>query len=104
MKKLIEGKIYNTETAIEICEYKAPCPVNDFHYFEESLFVTKRGCFFLCGEGGGLSRWSETTVDGHGHGYGFGIQVLSKDSALKWVENRDIDVESIQDHFDFIEA
>lgn len=41
MKKIINGKMYNTETATEIEHYNNGMPYSDFTYFEESLYKKK---------------------------------------------------------------
>lgn len=53
MKKIIDGKMYNTETAKECgtwdnCEY-------GFNRVEETLYRKKTGEFFIHGEGGANS-------------------------------------------------
>lgn len=58
MKKIIGGKRYNTETAKYIGSGSPDCGVNDFEYFEESLYQKKTGEFFLHGEGGPASKYA----------------------------------------------
>lgn len=84
MKKVINGKTYNTETASTIGFYSAPYSVNDHHYFKETLYKTKKGNFFLAGEGGGLTKYARQCGDSVC--YGDGIIPLDPDSALSWVE------------------
>lgn len=84
MKKVIDGKLYNTATAKELgCDsYSAP---GDFHYFEETLYRKKTGEFFLYGEGGPMSKYAESIGQNEWSG-GEQIMPLSEESARKWSE------------------
>lgn len=46
MKKIINGKTYNTETSEYICGYYNWKPWNDFDAFDTSLYRTKKSNFF----------------------------------------------------------
>lgn len=61
MKKIIDGKVYNTETATCVggCSNGYYC--NDFKYESEELYQKKNGEFFLYGEGGPLSSYAVST-------------------------------------------
>ena len=52
MKKIIEGRVYNTETAKLLGEFSYSNR-RDFNYFSEKLYRTKSGAYFLYGEGPG---------------------------------------------------
>ena len=86
MKKIINGRLYNTETAELIASHDNGYFANDFHYCSEDLYRKKNGEFFLYGEGGGLSKYAEPY--GNGWGYGEIITPLSVDEAKKWMEKR----------------
>ena len=61
MKRIIDGKRYNTETATEICDVSAPGFYRgDFRYEDTQLYCTPRGGWFLAGEGGPMSRWARS--------------------------------------------
>lgn len=60
MKKIINGKQYNTETAERIGEYEPSPYRSDFHYFCETLYRKKTGEFFLHGEDGPASKYSKS--------------------------------------------
>ena len=59
MKKIINGKMYNTETATNVGEYRSGYP-NDFHYYEETLYKKKTGEFFLYGKGNAASPYTKS--------------------------------------------
>ena len=84
MKKIIDGKIYNTETAERICGYQYGTP-GDFTYCSEDLYKTRKGAYFVAGEGGALTRYSRSTGDNSTTG-GEGLRVLPEDEARKWCE------------------
>lgn len=87
MKNIINGKMYNTETATVKGEYKSRYSYGDFKYFEETLYQKKTGEFFLYGEGGGLSPYKEV-VEENGATNGEKIIPLSEDEAKKWAEEK----------------
>lgn len=63
MKKIINGKKYDTETAKEICGFVRGC-CSDFKYFSETLYRKKTGEFFIYGEGGAMTSYSKVCEDG----------------------------------------
>ena len=59
MRRIIDGRMYNTETAVEICGI-SHSHYTDFHHYEETLYKTPKGAFFLVGEGGPLSKYARS--------------------------------------------
>lgn len=92
MKKVINGKMYNTETATCIgCKCTNALSQRDFRYREEKLYQKRTKEFFLYGEGGALTEYAEY-VTGCGYTYGEKIIPLSEEEAKEWVEkNMDAD-------------
>ena len=84
MKKIINGKLYDTETAREL---GMDCFSNsrDFHYWCERLYRKKTGEFFLYGKGGPLSKYAVSTGD-NGWSGGEKIIPLSIQAAREWTE------------------
>lgn len=85
MKRIIEGKRYNTETAEEICELPCTAYRGDFAWHKTSLYRTPRGAFFLSGEGNASSMWA-TAARGGGRGPGEGIRAIDADQAREILE------------------
>ena len=85
MKKVINGKLYNTETAklLGADSYSNP---SDFNYWIESLFQKRTGEYFLYGQGGPMSRYAQTTGQNEWSG-GEQIQPLTAENARRWAEN-----------------
>lgn len=90
MKRIIKGKLYNTETATSIGSYQYSYP-RDFHYLREELYQKNNGEFFLSGEGGPLSKYREQ-VDSGGWTSGEAIIPLDVEEAKEWGEAH-LDVE-----------
>ena len=58
LKQIINGKMYNTETAQEIGCDSNGMNLDNLWFAEETLYRKKNGEFFLDGHGGPLSRYS----------------------------------------------
>jgi len=100
MKKTINGLTYNTETAALIGSdsYNGSC--TDFQSWEENLYVTSKGNYFLQGSGGPMSKYS-TPIGNNGRGGGSDIIPLSKEDALAWAEEHDQD--AVEHFVDMVE-
>ena len=103
MKKVIGGKIYNTETADFIASRDNGLGRGDFGNCEEDLYVTKKGAYFIHGVGGASSRWSEPAGNNARAG-GSGMIVLSKAEALEWCEQHNVLTDTIQKYFEIEEG
>ena len=84
MKKIINGKMYNTDTAVKIAEGSFGYPGN-FDYFKEALFRKKTGEYFLAGQGGAASKYAEM-CDIQTWGPDKKITPLTEDEAKAWGE------------------
>lgn len=87
MKKIINGRIYDTETAEEIKTYFSNFAQTDFNYFEETLFRKRTGEFFLFGEGGPASPYARR-VESHAWASGSAIEPLTEAKAREWLEEK----------------
>jgi hypothetical protein len=98
MKKIINGKRYDTNTATLIGGATAGCFSSDFRWWDEKLYRTARsGAYFVAGSGGPMSRWSRR-VDGNTWTGGDGILPVSADQALQWAEAH-LPAEIVEAHF-----
>ena len=86
MKKIINGKMYNTETASRVGDWYSPLSMRDFGYYEEMLYKKKTGEFFLYGSGNAGSKYSESCGINARSG-GERITPLTVDEAKAWAEN-----------------
>ena len=83
MKKIINGKLYNTETATFCGSFSAHC--GSFNYVSEELYKKRTGEFFLYGEGGPMSRYAKSCGDNSWSGSD-GITPMTEQEARKWAE------------------
>lgn len=86
MKKIINGKRYDTETAEEMGFWNNSYPRNDFNFCEEILFKKRTGEFFLYGSGGAMSPYNSRS--GNSWGWGEAIRPLTVEQAQKWAEEK----------------
>lgn len=85
MKKIINGKRYDTEAAEKVAEAYSNLARNDFGYWEEELYRKRTGEFFLYGWGGPASRYSKTAGLNSWSGCEK-IRPLTIEEAQKWAE------------------
>lgn len=82
MKKIINGKVYDTDTARDMGG-DSYSNRRDFSYWSETLYQKRTGEFFLYGEGGPMSRYAETIGQNEWSG-GAKIIPLSLSKAREW--------------------
>lgn len=87
MKKIINGRKYDTETAKYLGGWCNGLSCSDFSYCSEDLYRKKNGEFFLYGDGGAQSRYSKMYEDGS-IGGGYGIIPLTLERAKRWAESK----------------
>ena len=100
-KKVIDGKVYNTKTAELVDSWSNNLGHRDFRVDSEDLYKTKKGAWFIAGEGGAMSKWCESYPDRQGPGED--IIAISPNEAKKWLENHS-SAEIYEEHFDSTEA
>lgn len=84
MKKIIDGKLYDTSLSVKLAEDGFGCP-RDVGYWCEKLYRTTNGTYFLFCEGGYRSCYQKK-IEPNTYTIGRQIQVLSKDEARAWME------------------
>lgn len=85
MKKVINGKVYDTETAQRLAEYVSNPYISAFNYFCETLYRKKTGEFFLHGEGNAASKYALSCGQNEWCG-GEKIIPLTYADAQEWAE------------------
>ena len=85
MKKIIAGKIYDTDTAKKIGYDCYNGSERDFHWWSETLFKKRTGEYFLYGEGGPLSKYAQR-YEQRGRVSGESIQPMTYTEATAWAE------------------
>ena len=86
MKKIINGRKYDTETAKDVGYWSNGYPCSDFNHCEETLYLKKTGEYFLYGEGGALTEYSRDTWDGRTGSSQ--IIPMTESEAKEWAENK----------------
>jgi len=96
MRKVIEKKVYDTDTALMIAEDWNGLGDNDFRSLNEELYKTKKGNYFLYGSGGPLTKYGKSSGN-----QTFGsseIIPMSKKEAYQWLEQHG-ETEAIEEFF-----
>lgn len=84
MKQIINGRLYNTETAKYIASAGYGSP-GDFSHWEEDLYQKRTGEYFIWGVGGPMSKYSRE-VDQNTQSGGSEIVPITEEYARKWGE------------------
>ena len=84
MKKIINGKVYDTETAHSICTWDNGV-YEGFDSIEETLYRKRTGEFFIFGEGGARTKYATVSDNNHWSG-GSEIVPLTWEAAREWAE------------------
>ena len=85
MKKIINGKAYDTDTAKELASWSDGLSFRDFTHVEEVLYQKRTGEFFLHGAGGPASRYAVSAGQNSWSG-GEKIIPLTWEAAREWAE------------------
>ena len=83
MKRIIDGKVYDTETAnvVESDEYSTP---GDFHHTFQTLYVTKKGSYFFHGGGGPMTEYA-VSVGNNSTSGSERIWTAEKEEVVAWL-------------------
>ena len=85
MKKIINNKLYDTETAKELGSWENMADVRNFNYFTETLYRKRTGEFFLHGDGGPATKYAVSIGQNQWSG-GQKIIPLTVEAARSWAE------------------
>lgn len=85
MKKIIKGKVYDTDKAKKIGEWDNGHYTSDFNFCAETLFRKKNGEYFLFGEGHALSKYASHSSNNSW--WGEKIISLTYAEAQAWAED-----------------
>jgi len=99
MEKLIDGKLYDTDSA-ELITSTYPNGTqdrSDFRFLREQLYVTENGFYFVAAKGGAKTKLSQPAATGGTTG-GAEIRPLSEQEAFEWCQRRDA-IDAAREHF-----
>lgn len=91
MKRIVQGKLIDTEKCKTLAKWDNGRSYNDFAWCAQELIRTRSGLFVLVGNGGALSIYAHCSGESS-VGRGEGMEILSKDGALQWLEEKNIDM------------
>lgn len=96
MRKVINGRTYNTETSKRIGSWDNGIYGNDFRSCEENLYKNTKGAYFLVGSGGPMSKYSVT----HGNSTSGTTELIpmTAEAAQEWAEEH-LDAEDYEAAF-----
>lgn len=95
MKRIIDGKRYDTDTAEKI-GFAKHGSTRDFEYYEETLYCKRTGEYFVHGFGHGASRYATHTENGWGPGEN--IAPMTYEQAREWAE-KNLDADDYEHEF-----
>lgn len=96
MKKIINGRKYDTETAKKMARWSDGLSFRDFTHVEEVLYQKRTGEFFLHGAGGPSTRYARSCSGGWSSGEE--IIPLTWNSAREWAEEH-LDADDYEEIF-----
>jgi hypothetical protein len=96
MKRVIDNKKYDTETATLAGEHWNGRDSADLDSVLERLYVTKNQAWFLHGKGGANTEYA--THSGDGRWNGETIIPMTAEGALEWL-HRHNEVDALENHF-----
>lgn len=86
MKQIINGKMYNTDTANFLGSFESGI-CGDFNHIEENLYVTKKGAYFIEYSGGALTEYAVAVSNSNCTTGSSGIKLITESEAKQWAEN-----------------
>ena len=97
MKKVMDGKLYNTESATLIGSFWNNLSITDFNYLKKELYRTKSGNYFLYCHGGANTAYAERV--GYMMKDGETIHPMTFERARSWAE-KNLSTNDYLNHFD----
>lgn len=86
MRQVINGKVYDTETAQRLHSWENGHSANDFKYRSKDLYRSRKGAYFLLHEGGPLTDMAKSVGD-NGWGGSTAIEPIDRATAMRFLES-----------------
>lgn len=99
MQKIVDGVLYDTEQAEEVAHFSSHHPKTDFQWFEERLYRTEKGSWFLYGHGHAMTKYARSVPGGGASGPGKRLVVMSEEEVKSWLERHDF-IDVYKEYFD----
>ena len=100
MRKIIDGKKYDTNTARVVGEWSFE-PWSDYNYINETLYCKKTGENFLYGKGGARTEYAESAGNNN-WSEGWNFIPYSLEEAKAWAMDH-LSVDEYEDEFGEVE-
>jgi hypothetical protein len=84
MKRIIDGKRYDTETAEKLHEWDNGIYGGDFKQHDEALYKTEKGAYFVHGTSGPMGPYSQNLGNG-AKGGGEILSPMTEKEAFEWL-------------------
>jgi len=97
MKRIIDGKRYDTSTAERVHSWDNSHYRSDFKHRSKDLYRTQRGAWFIHHEGGALTDMAER-CEGNSYCGGKSIEPVSADDARAFLESHG-GTKALEQHF-----
>ncbi|MCK4501095.1 hypothetical protein KAU11_11405 [Candidatus Babeliales bacterium] len=88
MKRIIDRKVYDTDTAKCLHSWDNGIYGEDLNSMDESLYKTKKGQYFIQGCGGATTKYSEPCGNNSSSG-SCRMWLVNKIEAIDWLESHD---------------
>lgn len=85
MKKVLNGKLYDTDKAVRMANWENIQDCRSFNHLEETLYRKRTGEYFLHGEGEARTKYAQRYEDNM-WGHGEQIIPLTVKAAQEWAE------------------
>lgn len=102
MKKVINGKVYDTSTAELVLEWDNGNLPGDFRYREKNLYRTKKGNWFIRHQGGAMTDMA-VSCGNNSYSGSSDIEPISPEDALRFLESHGGAEEALEYFADQIE-
>ena len=86
MRQVIDGKIYDTETATLLHGWDNGNSHGDFKYRSKDLYRTPRGRYFLHHVGGAMTDMA-VSVGNNSYGGSETLEVIDRETAMRFLES-----------------
>lgn len=97
MKKVVDGKMYNTETAELVHGWSNGRGYSDFKHREKTLYLTKKGSWFIYHSGGAMTDMAKSAGDNSYSGSS-DIEPVTRKDAARFLETHD-GVDALEKYF-----
>lgn len=89
MRQVIDGKVYDTETATFLHHWDNGHNYGDFKYRSKKLFRTRKGAFFLHHDGGAMTDMAQNAGGENNYAGSEALEPISRKTAIRFLESHD---------------